>query len=76
MIYISIGSNLGNKTNNIDWEFNQDQVYENEFNTGVNVYHKKFGNGKIIKLDSDKALVNFENFAPKNIYIKFLKIID
>jgi len=64
------------KKNNIDWEFNQDHVYLNEFNTGNNVYHKKFGKGKIIKLESDKALVNFKNFALKNIYIKFLKIID
>ena len=64
------------KKNNIDWEFNQDHTYENEINTGDYVYHKKFGNGKIIKLDNDKALVNFENFALKNIYIKFLKVID
>ena len=64
------------KKNNIDWEFNQDHTYENEINTGDYVYHKKFGNGKIIKLDNDKALVNFENFELKNIYIKFLKVID
>jgi len=64
------------KKNNIDWEFNQDYGYENEVNKGDNVYHKKFGNGKIVKLDNDKALVNFENFSYKNIYIKFLKFIN
>ncbi len=31
---------------------------------------------KIIKLDGDKALIDFENFSSKKIYLKFLKIID
>ena len=43
---------------------------------GKNVYHQKFGNGKIIKLDGDKALIDFENFSSKKVYLKFLKIID
>ena len=43
---------------------------------GKNVYHQKFGSGKIIKLDGDKALIDFENFSPKKVYLKFLKIID
>tara|TARA_B100000886_G_scaffold340089_1_gene307861 strand:+ start:4220 stop:6448 length:2229 start_codon:yes stop_codon:yes gene_type:complete len=64
------------KKNIVNWEFNQDFEFDNQINTGDNVFHKKFGNGKILKLDNDKALVDFENFPPKNIYIKFLQIIN
>ena len=46
------------------------------FLKGKNVYHQKFGNGKIIKLDGDKALIDFDNFSSKKVYLKFLKIID
>ena len=64
------------KKNNIDWEFNQDYNYDSEIKNGDNVYHKKYGNGKILKLDNDKALVEFDNSSSKNIYIKFLKIMN
>ncbi len=64
------------KRNDIDWDINQDFSYENNIDTGTRVFHKKFGNGKILKLDSDKAIVDFENFTSKKIYLKFLKIID
>ena len=64
------------KKNNIDWDFNQDFEYDVDISKGKNVYHQKFGNGKIIKLDGDKALIDFENFSSKKVYLKFLKIID
>ena len=64
------------KKNNIDWDFNQDLEYDVDIPKGKNVYHQKFGNGKIIKLDGDKALIDFENFSSKKVYLKFLKIID
>ena len=60
----------------IEWELNQDHSYDTEINTGTKVFHKKFGKGKILKLDIDKAVVDFENFSEKKIYLKFLKIID
>tara|TARA_Y100001935_G_C17265762_1_gene489059 strand:- start:574 stop:1485 length:912 start_codon:yes stop_codon:yes gene_type:complete len=62
--------------NKIDWDFNQDHDFENEINKGSVVFHKKFGNGKILKLDNDKALVDFENFTSKKVYLRYLKIID
>ena len=62
--------------NKIDWDINQDYYFENEIVTGSIVFHKKYGNGKILKLDNDKALVDFENYSTKKIYLKFLKIID
>ena len=64
------------KKNEIDWDINQDYNFLNEINIGEKVYHKKFGYGKILRLDSDKALVDFEEHSSKNIYIKYLKIID
>ena len=64
------------KKNNIDWDFNQDFEFEVNISKGKQVYHQKFGNGKIIKLDGDKALIDFENFSSKKVYLKFLKIID
>ena len=59
-----------------DFDFNQDFEFEVNISKGKQVYHQKFGNGKIIKLDGDKALIDFENFSSKKVYLKFLKIID
>ncbi len=64
------------KKNEIDWEINQDFTYENEINIGENVYHKKYGYGKILNIDNDKAIVDFKNFSSKKVYLKFIKIID
>ncbi len=64
------------KKNQIDWEFNQDYSYENEISRGKKVFHQKFGRGYILKIDGDKALVNFEHFSSKKVFIKFLKFID
>ena len=67
---------INSKKNKIDWEFNQDTSFENENYQEKKVFHKKYGYGKIVKLDGDKALVNFEDFSSKNIYLKYLKFID
>ena len=64
------------KKNEIEWDINQDEYYENEINVGAKVFHQKFGNGIVLKIDIDKALVDFENFSAKKIYLKFLKFID
>ncbi len=64
------------KKNQIDWEFNQDYSFDSEINTGSKVYHKKYGKGKILNMDNDRAIVEFENSDSKNIYIKFLILID
>ena len=63
------------KKTEIEWDMNQDHEF-NEANVGEKVYHKKFGHGKILKLDLDKALVDFEKFSSKKIYLKYLKFID
>ena len=63
------------KKTEIEWDMNQDHEFI-EVSVGEKVYHKKFGYGKILKLDLDKALVDFENFFFKKIYLKYLKLID
>ena len=63
------------KKTEIEWDMNQDYEF-NEINAGEKVYHKKFGYGKILKIDLDKALVDFESFSLKKIYLKYLKFID
>ena len=64
------------KKNEIEWDINQDQSYESQVDIGARVLHMKFGKGKIIDIDNDKALVDFGNFLRKKVYLKFLKIID
>ena len=66
-------NNLKNK--DIEWDINQDFYSDEELNVGEKVFHKKYGNGKILNIDGDKALVDFEKFSSKKIYMKFLKII-
>ncbi len=66
-------NNLKNK--DIEWDINQDYYSDEELNVGEKVFHKKYGNGKILNIDGEKALVDFEKFSSKKIYMKFLKII-
>ena len=61
------------KKTEIEWDMNQDFEF-NEINAGEKVYHKKFGYGKILKLDLDKALVDFENFFFQKNLFKIFKI--
>ena len=39
---------------------------------GDKVFHKKFGYGRILEIDRDTALINFEKSGTKMIYLKFL----
>ena len=38
-------------------------------------FHKKYGTGRILDIDNDKAEVDFDDFSLKKIYLKFLKTI-
>ena len=58
----------------IDWEFNQDLSFEKNLNINDKVFHKKFGLGIIINMDSDKAEVKFNSFGIKKVYLRFLEI--
>ena len=58
----------------IDWDLNQDyDLSDSESIEGSRVFHQKFGYGKIISLDGDKAEVDFDKTNQKKIYIKYLQ---
>ena len=64
---------LNNKKDEITWEINQDISDFSNINIGDRVFHQKFGYGKILFLESDKAEVDFEKGSIKKIFIKYLK---
>jgi len=64
-----------NKNNDSNiFEFNQDFDRSNKsnFEEGERIFHKKFGYGRILEIDYETALINFEKFGTKMIYLKFL----
>ena len=64
---------LENKKNEIEWDFNQDTSYQNNFNINDKVFHKKFGKGVIVNTESEKAEVAFKNYGIRKVYLKFLQ---
>ena len=58
----------------IDWDINQDIDAYSNLNEGDRVFHQKFGYGRILYIDGDKAEVDFEKGSIKKIFIKFLKV--
>ena len=58
----------------IDWEINQDIDAYSNLNEGDRVFHQKFGYGRILYIEGDKAEVDFEKGSIKKIFIKFLKV--
>ena len=59
----------------IDWDFNQDleNNLENLLNKGQRVFHQKFGYGKVIYIEGDKAKINFEKSDIKTVFLKYLQ---
>ena len=67
------------KKKKIDWDLNQDiaDIENNESNMkGSRVFHQKFGYGKILNIDSDKAYVDFDKSDQKKIFLKYLQFIN
>ena len=67
------------KKKEIDWDLNQDiaDIENNESNMkGSRVFHQKFGYGKILNIDSDKAYVDFDKSDQKKIFLKYLQFIN
>ena len=67
------------KKKKIDWDLNQDiaDIENNESNMkGSRVFHQKFGYGKILNIDSDKAYVDFDKSDQKKIFLKYLQLIN
>jgi len=72
--YLSPGRKrlLENKKAEIDWDFNQDITFNKNININDEVFHKKFGNGKVINTDSKTAEVEFIKFGIRKVFLKFL----
>ena len=58
----------------IDWDINQDSELDKIFQKGKRVFHQKFGYGKILYIEGDKAKIDFEKSSSKTIFIRFLQI--
>ena len=58
----------------IDWDINQDLESYSNLNKGDRVFHQKFGYGKILYIEGDKAEVGFEKGSRKKVFLKFLQI--
>lgn len=54
-----------------DFDFNQEMAVMQHAEMKL-VYHKKFGMGKVVRLEGDKADVNFEEFGLKKVLTSFL----
>ena len=62
--------------NDVDWDFNQDIFDQENFQKGVKVFHKKYGYGKIISIEGDRAEVNFFKTSQKKVFLKFLQFMN
>ena len=56
-----------------DWFFDQDYQLNSSAIEGSRVFHQKFGYGKIIFIDGDKAEVDFEKSSQRKIFLKYLQ---
>jgi len=60
--------------NEVDWDLNQDyHISESSSFEGKKVFHQKYGYGKIISIDGDKAEIKFDKSSNKKIFIKYLQ---
>ena len=64
---------LENKKALVDWDFNQDISSERNLNANDRVFHKKFGIGIILNMDTDTANVEFTRHGIRKVYLKFLQ---
>ena len=64
------------QNNSIDWEFNQETQIKEEYEEGARVFHQKYGYGKIISIDGDKADVSFDKSSQKQVFLKYLQFIN
>ena len=67
---------LNHKHSDIEWEFNQDISMEENIKKGDKVFHQKFGYGKILFIEDDKAEVDFEKSSQKQVFIKYLQFMN
>ena len=54
---------LQNKKDTDEWDFNQDVLYDQKISINEKVFHKKFGSGIVIIIDSETAEVAFKKYG-------------
>jgi len=64
------------KSKDIDWDFNQDISNEEQIKRGSKVFHKKFGYGKILFIEGDKAEVDFTKSSQKKVFLRYLQFMN
>jgi DNA helicase-2/ATP-dependent DNA helicase PcrA len=64
------------KNSDIEWDFNQDISNEEKIKRGDRVFHQKFGYGKILFIEGDKAKIDFEKSSQKQVFIKYLQFMN
>ena len=64
------------KSSDIEWDFNQDISNEENIKKGDRVFHQKFGYGKILFIEGDKAKVDFEKSSQKQVFVKYLQFMN
>ena len=64
------------KSSDIEWDLNQDISNEENIKEGDRVFHKKFGYGKILFIEGDKAEVDFEKSSQKQVFVKYLQFMN
>ena len=62
--------------NEVDWDFNQDLIEDQLIVEGSKVFHKKYGYGKVLILDSDMAEVKFDKSSQKKVFMKYLQLAN
>ena len=69
-------NNDNRNKNEILWDFNQDNSNQGAFEKGKKVFHQKFGYGIILNLEGDTAKIDFEKSSQKQVFIKYLEIVN
>ena len=64
------------KEENINWDFNQDESETFSFKIDSKVFHQKYGYGKIISIDGEKAEVYFKKSSLKKVFLQYLQIMN
>ena len=64
------------KSSDLEWDFNQDTSNEENMKQGDRVFHQKFGYGKILFIEGDKAKVDFEKSSQKQVFVKYLQFMN
>ncbi len=60
----------------IEWNLNQDENNEYNLTKGQKVFHKKYGYGIVTFIEGEVAEVDFKKSSQKQVFLKYLEIIN